>query len=180
MGWSSIHLNMPVKDWFKKNVSEEATVLDVAIVKRNTLYAAIRENKTGFVYCAVYLLSWSKGYNNFSYKPMVEFVGPCESECPERILKLLSPLNNEIDPNGWAEEWRKRCWDNINNRKKMKLGYILKANMPISFTNGDNYQYFKKIGRILFAGIIENNQFIPVCRVRLNTKYYKFETILLE
>lgn len=177
MGWMSFHMDMPVKEWFKSNLSDEATVLDIAVVKRNTLYAAIRENKTGLVYCAVYLLRWSRDYYNFSYKSMSEFCGPCEAECPERILKLLSPLNDENDSNSYARNWRKRCYDNINSRKKINSGNVIKVNEPLKFTNGLMFQYFKKIGKRMYAGIIENNQFKPCSRVRLNMKYIEYEMI---
>ena len=43
MGWTSFKLNEPVKQWFINGFdSDKARVLDVAIVKRNTLYAAVR------------------------------------------------------------------------------------------------------------------------------------------
>lgn len=179
MGWMSFQMNQPVKEWFKSNLNDEVTALDIAIVKRNTLYAAIRENKTGMVYCVVYLLRWSRerGYN-FSYKSMSEFAGPGESECPKRILNLLSPLDDKNDSNGYAREWRKRCWDNIHNRERMSTGnYIIKTKEPLKFTSGAEFQYFKKIGRRMYAGTIENNQFRSLSRVRLNTKYFEYEMI---
>ena len=175
----SFQMNQPVKEWFTNNMSGEATILDIAIVKRNTLYAAIRNDKTQEVFCYVYLLRWSRerGYN-FSYKPMTEFVGPCESECPERILKVLTALNDQNDPSGYAREWRKRCKETIEKRKELSKGeFAIKANEPINFTSGANYQYFKKIGRRMYAGAIENNRFISYCRVRLNLKYVKYEMI---
>jgi hypothetical protein len=181
MGWMSFQMNQPVKKWFKSIWDDnDVTVLDIAVVKRNTLYAAIRNEKTSQVFCAVYLLRWSRerGYN-FSYKPMTEFVGPGESECPKRILNLLSPLNDENDSNGWAKEWRKRCWDNIHNREKMCTGnYVLKTKEPVKFTSGNEFQYFKKIGRRMYAGVIENNQFRSFGRVRLNIKYQQYEMIV--
>jgi len=177
MGWTNFHMDEPVKEWFKSNLNDEVTVLDIAVVKRNTLYAAIRENKTGLVYCAVYLLSWSRDYYNFSYKPMSEFCGPCETECPERILKLLSPLNDENDSNSYARNWRNHCWDNINNRKKINSGNVIKVKEPLKFTSGSMFQYFKKIGRRMYAGVIENNKFITQSRVRLSLKYIEYEMI---
>jgi len=180
MGWMSFQMNEPVKEWFKSNLSNEVTVLDIAIVKRNTLYAAIRDNETKEVYCLIYLLIWSRerGYN-FSYKSMSEFVGPCKSECPERILKLLSDLNDQNDQNGYAREWRKRCKETILNRKKLSTAnFVIKTNEPLNFRSGANYQYFKKIGRRMYAGIIENDMFKSLCRVRLNLKNIEYELIV--
>jgi hypothetical protein len=157
-------------------MSDEVTVLDIAVVKRNTLYAAIKDNETQEVYCAVYLLRWSRDYYNFSYKPMTEYVGPCESECPERILKLLTPLNDQNDPNNFAREWRKRCEENIINCQKLNTGnFIIKSKEPLSFTNGSSYQYFKRINRKMYAGIVENNIFNSYLRVGLNLKHIQYE-----
>jgi hypothetical protein len=43
---------------------------------------------------------------------MDETMGPCESSCPERILKLLTPTDSD-----YAKEWRARCQKNIDWRK---------------------------------------------------------------
>ena len=179
MGWTSFQMNQPVKEWFKSEWNDnDVTILDVAIVKRNTLYAAIKNNETKEVFCAVYLLHWSRerGYN-FSYKPMTEFVGPNESECPERILNLLTPLDDKNDSSGYAKEWRKRCQETITNRKKMNGNFVIKVNEPLTFRNGMVYQYFKKISRKMYAGIIKNNEFQACSRVRLNLKYLQYELI---
>lgn len=47
---------------------------------------------------------------NFSYKDMDETCGPCYYDCPNVILDLLSPTENE-----YANEWRQKC------REKTKL-----------------------------------------------------------
>jgi hypothetical protein len=52
-----------------------------------------------------------KDYFNFSEKIMDETVGPCYYDCPKSILKLLTPIDGE-----WANNWRKKCWDNANRR----------------------------------------------------------------
>jgi len=51
-------------------------------------------------------------YFNFGYKSIEETMGPCESKCPKSILDLLTPTDNEF-----ANEWRKRCRDNLNKKK---------------------------------------------------------------
>ena len=43
-----------------------------------------------------------------------EYCGPAPAECPENILKLLTPTSDE-----YANEWRKRCWDNIKRGKEL-------------------------------------------------------------
>ena len=100
MGWSSFHLTEPVKDWFINGINnKDYEVLDVAIVKRKTLYAAVRVKATGEVYCAVYLLSFTRGYDNFAYKSMDESVCPYAYDCPERIFNRLTPLNSNDEAN---------------------------------------------------------------------------------
>ena len=110
---------------------------------------------------------------------MSEFAGPNVCDCPQRIIKLLSPLNDENDVNGWARGWRKRVDEYWNKRKELQNnnGNVLKTKEPISFTSGDEYQYFKKIGRTTFAGITRNNEFFPLSRVRVNLSQYDYEVV---
>ena len=70
----------------------------------------------------------------FGYKDMDESMGPCESKCPESILKLLTPTTYE-----YAIAWRQRCWDRINKRKaapKVKSGMKVKFKEAIRFVGG--------------------------------------------
>jgi hypothetical protein len=154
MGW--ITFNKPKHitptEYFKNTFANEPNheLLDVAIVKRTQCYMAVKLKDTGEVIALVYMLTYARGYYNFGYKSMSEFCGPNISECPKRILKLLSPLNDENDPNGWAREWRKRCQDNIDGRTagvKVNEGDIIKLEKPIGFTSGYDFQYFRKQSR---------------------------------
>ena len=72
MGWTSFPMHEPVKDWFNREWNDDKReVLDVAIVQRNTLYAAIKIKETGQVFCIIYLLRWSRDVYNFSYKDLI-------------------------------------------------------------------------------------------------------------
>lgn len=179
MGWCSFRLDEPVKDWFVRlwENNGKYQVLDSALVKRMTLYAAVKNIETGEVYCAVYLVRWSRDYYNFSYKDMTEHAGPYVHDCPIRIFNLLSTLNDDNDPNGYAREWRKRVLEYHSNRNKLKGDCLIKVDSPIQFTNGGNYEYFKKFGKLLYAGIMEYEKFIPVIRVRLNIHNFKFQIL---
>ena len=53
-------------------------------------------------------------YYNFAYKDMDESMGPCESNCPLSILELLSPTED-----CYAIDWRKRCEQNAERKKKI-------------------------------------------------------------
>lgn len=168
MGWMSFRMNQPVKEWFVKDFEGTGCeVLDVALVKRNTLYAAVKNKEDGSVICLVYLIRWSKGEYNFSYKPMSEFVGPCECECPERIFKLLTPLD-ETDHHGFAGEWREKV-KRIHQFRKDPYNYIVKTNYPVSFTCGLDFTYFKRVNNKWLAGDLhDNGNFDSKIRVSYN------------
>lgn len=120
----------------------EYRVLDSSTVRFNTFYAAIeRKNiETGerHVFAVVFLLRFvPKEYHNFGYKDMSEDMGPCECDCPERVLKLLTPTDSE-----YANDWRARCWANINARKarpKIIPGTVLRY-------GGTDYSVEKSLG----------------------------------
>ena len=84
-----------------------------------TAYMAykITNKETGAfdVVALVCLLNYApKSYNNFGWKDVDETCGPCECDCPEKILKLLTPTTNE-----YALRWRESCWSKVNARKEV-------------------------------------------------------------
>jgi hypothetical protein len=179
MGWTSFHLNEPVKEWFKHEWNEKMVVLDSAIVKRNTLYAAMHNTITGEIFCAVFLLRWSRNHYNFSYKSMTEHVGPNEIECPLRIMKLLTPLDDKNDSSGWAREWRKKVYEYWDAQKKLNSGeYVVKTDEPVKFNNGMHFGCFKREGKYYLAGELQiNGVFASFGKVRLNLKHYKYSLV---
>ena len=76
----------------------------------NTVYMAIEctEKATGksFVLAAIILISNTRKHG-FGYKDMTETMGPCECACPDRIMRLLSPVADIPNPS-YAAEWRAR------------------------------------------------------------------------
>lgn len=136
MGWTSYNAKYykkgkidriaEVKSHFKED--ENYKVLKASAVG-STIYMAVEReiNNEKIVFCAVYLTSTNmKDYYNFSYKDMDETVGPCQRECPESILKLLTPTDSE-----WANEWRADCWENIRKKKEKRKDPNSLANLPI-------------------------------------------------
>lgn len=182
MGWCSFHLNKNenVKDWFI-NMWEHAgvyEVLEVAIVKRVTLYAAIKNKETGEVFCAVYLVRWTRDWHNFSYKDMTEHSGPCAYDCPEKIFKLLTPLDETDSENRFAIDWRLKVAQLHKNRKLLKGDCVVKVAAPIGFNNGMQISYFKKVGRTMYGGVMLNNVFSPYTRVRkFSLENHEFEIV---
>ena len=142
MGWTTTYKpkGEPVLDFFMRNGvlrwgddnPNTYRVLDSALVSMSTFYAAVEQvnKETGkrIVWAAVILVRFSRDPhnrdNNFGWKDMDESCGPYETKCPERILKLLTPTDNE-----YALSWRKACWANIEKckaRKNLPVGTVLK------------------------------------------------------
>lgn len=162
MGWLFYHKPRGEKlaDHFRKKIecdNESLTyrALDVAST-RSAVYAALEVTKkdtgrryvTALVFLIKYIPRDKDGYN-FGYKDMEESMGPYESECPERILKLLSPVE-EIWPEPcsgrqYAAEWRARCQARVARRKTalaVKPGTTIRFEKPLKFTDGSEHRQF--------------------------------------
>lgn len=138
-----------VFDFFREEFNHEedngayGKVLDCAVKNLCTAYLAYEvRNVHGNheVTAVVCLLHYSRDpYYNFGYKEIPEIFEPVECNCPERILKLLTPL---LDPTGQecAQRWREKCWENIERRKAMprlKKGMVIEFAQPIYFNSGE-------------------------------------------
>lgn len=118
----------PLKKSNGKNENGEYEYIDIPVSEQR-------------VFAVVFLTSVNnREYFNFAYKDMDESVGPNESNCPKGILDLLTPTTSE-----WANEWRKRCYDNLaqkrnpNGFNKLPVGTKIKVIMPFDtkyFTQG--------------------------------------------
>lgn len=119
-------------------------VLDSAIVRLRVYYAAVEHiapDGARQVWAAVFLVDFRRGADGlaFGYKDMAEHMGPVESECPERILRRLTPLSDAEDPQGWARAWRERCWAHLTARQARRLvdGALVKTKGPFALPSGD-------------------------------------------
>ena len=111
MVWDYLHVSSPInrRIIIRSEVPDDYEVIKDAVVG-STWYAALKDKETGEVHAAVALTCVDrKEYLNFGYKWMSETCGPIECDCPESILSLLTPTDNED-----ALQWRERC------RKKNK------------------------------------------------------------
>ena len=151
MGWiytqkeSNISASKYIKDnllvWNTPNV--KYNVLDGGVVKFRTYYGAVQRIDEISGECRVFAVVIMLDYNhrdtyNFGYKDMDESCGPCQAECPERILKLLTPTENE-----YANEWRKRCMNNIKARKSVPK---ITPNTVLNYS-GKTYTVIRDLGR---------------------------------
>ena len=107
----------------------------------STYYGAIEQvntiTKERKVFAVVTLTSVNnKEYYNFSYKDMDETEHPFYYDCPESILKLLTPTDNE-NANIWREKCRKRNKDKKVLAKHEPIILTLKAPLLSGHKPGD-------------------------------------------
>jgi hypothetical protein len=161
MGWTySQHRPRSIFDFMKahfdfENERTKREIIDVA-ASLTVAYAAYRvtnkaDNKS-YVVALVVLLHHAPNAKDgyvFGTKEMEEMMGPCESECPERILRQLSPLEEFCPPGTsgfeWASNWRRRCEANIERKKKaakVKLDTKIRFASEIAFTDGHKASEF--------------------------------------
>jgi hypothetical protein len=111
----------------------------------NTVYLAVRstDKKTGrsFVFAAVILISNTKK-DGFGYKDQTEIMGPCQYDCPQRIMRLLSPLA-ELPRVGYAADWRARVaarHDELRQQRKrrnsLRIGSTVTLPSAVRFPGG--------------------------------------------
>ncbi len=150
MGW--IYTHKPsyesVSEFFQRTfnyVSDDGhygKVIDCAVVNFHTAYLAYEflssEGKPEVMGIVCKLDYAPTDHYNFGYKEIDESSAPFEAECPERILRLLTPARSE-----WAQIWRDSCWQNLANKKvRLTRGKRVRSPKPIQFTNGESYQVF--------------------------------------
>lgn len=99
------------------------------------------------VFAVVCLTRWNPKARDghiFAYKDMDESCGPHESQCPARILDLLTEPAND-----YAREWRARCRARLRltSRKLPKTGDRLIFPEPVRFTDGYEGREFEIVRR---------------------------------
>lgn len=92
-------------------------------------------------------------YYNFGYKDMPEDMGPIAHNCPERILNLLTPTDNE-----YALEWRRKCWVNIEKRKHrapLRKDTVIRFKERVLFSGGTQEDTFRVLDpkKLLFSDV---------------------------
>ena len=101
-----------------------------------------KEFNQPFVLGVVCLVNWRHhDQYNFGWKDVSEEMGIYETECPRRILKLLSPVDAGQFTGSALEratEWRAKCEANLAKHAafKLQVGTILRTKTPQHFVNG--------------------------------------------
>jgi hypothetical protein len=78
---------------------------------------------------------------DITYKDLTEYVGPGATDCPESILKKLTPIKESLEGTyrGYAAGWRKSCWariESLKSKPRLVNGCLVKFAKPIEFTGG--------------------------------------------
>ena len=137
MGWTGVSIREvgrtaeEIRAYLKNDMESGGylKVLDIS-KKGNVVYMAVQNVEKKHIFATVTLISISDG--EFMWKDMDETVGPCEDDCPKKILDQLSPTTSE-----YALEWRKRCRAKLALGKvKYHHGDVLEFPNEISFSNG--------------------------------------------
>lgn len=148
MGWTYTARPRHVRaEMTRKLCWETAThrsrCLDMALTLR-VAYAAVEtiEKATGQreVWAAVLLVDYVRRKDesyNFGVKEMDETMGPRECQCPERILTLLTPTDNET-----ARQWRLACRARLNRPGMPPAGTQVRFAQPIKFRDGAEVSEF--------------------------------------
>jgi len=111
MGWDS--QKEPVDDLefhLKRVVGEnfglpEIEVIDIACIN-SVAYLAVRVDDDPAYVTAVVVPFFNNAESGFGYKVVNEWEGPVRFECPDRIMKQLSPIKDLPEP-GLARDWRR-------------------------------------------------------------------------
>jgi len=184
MGWTYLHKDkdMNTKDFFSKEFNfidkrgRKVTVLDCASYLTEA-YLAIESLTPGeerMVFGMVCLIHYTRNdYYNFGYKDMDESMGPYYYNCPERILKLLTPTTYQN-----AIKWRKKCWEGIERKKAQppyKIGDILEFKKPLVFSGGYKVAQLRSVNkrRFIFECPEHNGTRFRIRKATLNSIPYE-------
>jgi len=151
MGWIYLHKEKGKKlfeffseEFNSKDEYREVRVLDCASGSPREAYLAVevKTPDTRKVIGVVCLLDYRPLEElNFGYKDMSEDMGPGYYNCPERILKLLTPTDNPT-----ALEWREECWKRVK-KVVLKDGMKIKFKEPLHYKSGGKEDTFTLISK---------------------------------
>lgn len=128
-------------------------VLRSALIGMRVYYAAVEHVLTADNARKVWALICLVRYNRrdregyvFGYKDMSEAMGPCECDCPEAILDLLTPTDAE-----YARKWRAACRAQAAARRAVAQkptphpGQTIVFDAPLSFRDGKILDRFEVV-----------------------------------
>lgn len=150
MGWTWYHAteytksgrvspSREIRKDARRHLFDYQEILDEAFVNR-VYYAAIKDNRTNEVWALICMTGTSTtDYYNFGYKDMDEFMGPYNYDCPDHILDLLTPTDDE-----WANRWREKCRERNRKSKSPDSFKKLPDGAIAEYTFAFDTKYHKK------------------------------------
>lgn len=185
MGWdfyTARYYNKDGKIEVKKEVydllnwcSKTKIYKPLKIVKNNNVvYAAVEQtdlktNIVDMIYADVFLIEINmKEKYNFGYKEIPEFSHPCYYDCPQSILNIITPTENEN-----ASEWRKKCVEILKIKLEYKRLYNQINKLPLGSEISIN---FKNRQVKLVKKLIVGRKYPVWC----NDKYLYSKAIIVE
>lgn len=124
--------------WNAPGLPAQLRVLDAALVNAREFYVAVEssyrdtgERKVGAL---VILIKYHRGIRGLAvcWKYIDEEMGPYVTNCPQRILDLLTPTTNQT-----AEVWRRACRETSKKKRlHLRAGVVIKFKTPLWFTHG--------------------------------------------
>lgn len=107
-------------------------------------YALFEEKGTGRNWAAV-VLSKSILGKEMNYAVIPESSNPPYLKCSKTILRKLTPLEPGEDPG--AEEWRRKCWEEIERKESPSSFKALPEGTQVLWTVGDGGVPFLPAGK---------------------------------
>jgi hypothetical protein len=118
----------------------------------NTVYLAVRatDKTTGrsYVFAAVILIRNTKK-DGFGYKDQDEGMGPHQYDCPQRIMRLLSPIA-DLPHARYSPDWRAgvAAWHDQNRKRRQKrnslrVGHVVTLQDAVRFPRGITARRFR-------------------------------------
>lgn len=148
MGWTCTHkdVGLSLDEFFEEELQDDIfKFVGKSYSKGNTYYRAMKDTRSNEVFCMVVLVRYThKSYYNFEYKDMTDNMGPCEANCPNYILDLLTPTDNS-----YANKWREVCRKHNERKSAIKVGAVLRFKTALRFNNGLSVTVIEVCDRII-------------------------------
>ena len=118
-------------------------------------YALFEEKETGRKWAAV-VLTTTHRKKTMDYALIPESLNPDQCGCGKRILEMLTPIEPGADPG--AEEWRRRCWEEVERKEKPSLFKSLPEGTKVRWTVGsDEWPLLPKGRKVVLVKVKKEN-----------------------
>ena len=165
-----------IKKYLDDILSDNDYQVMTSSIVGNAYYSATKDKKAGIVFADVVLICHDQG--DFGYKHLEETNLPMVFDCPQKILKQLTPTHNEN-----AQEWRKLCC--LHHERKQLLAHARKHEDTLTIIFSDNSKYLVKYSEFYHKWlVVDKTQYIQAkdvleycVAVNNNDKFQSFNEI---